>query len=63
VTVTLPASRAHIRDILVERAAAARTVIELFREASARLRRLVAFDAAVWLATDPATNLPTAPTL
>ena len=36
---------------------------ELFRAASRRLRRLVPFDAAVWLATDPATTLPTAPTL
>ena len=34
----------------------------MFAAASERLRRLVPFDAAVWLATDPATSLPTAPT-
>jgi hypothetical protein len=35
----------------------------VFAEASTRLRRLVPFDAAVWLTTDPGTGLPTAPTL
>ena len=52
----------HGRTELIERAAAAESVRELFGNASARLRRLVPFDAAVWLATDPATTLPTAPT-
>ena len=47
------------RDQLVARAGDAETVTELFAGASARLRRLVPFDAAVWLATDPATGLPT----
>ncbi len=51
------------RDVLIERAGEARNVRELFHAASPRLRRLVDFDAAVWLATDPATGLPTAPTL
>jgi DNA-binding CsgD family transcriptional regulator len=50
------------RDVLIERAAEAGSVRELFGTASPRLRRLVDFDAAVWLATDPATGLPTAPT-
>jgi len=53
---------ARDRDVLVERAGEARCVGDLFGEASQRLRRLVPFDAAVWMATDPATNLPTAPT-
>jgi DNA-binding CsgD family transcriptional regulator len=38
------------------------SVAELFERASARLRRRVPFDAAVWMATDPVTALPTAPT-
>jgi DNA-binding CsgD family transcriptional regulator len=49
------------RAELIERAGAAPGVRELFEAVSTRLRRLVAFDAAVWLATDPATGLPTAP--
>jgi DNA-binding CsgD family transcriptional regulator len=51
----------HHRTELIERAGRAGSVRELFAAASERLQRLVAFDAAVWLATDPATNLPTAP--
>jgi len=47
---------------LIDRAAAAGGVRELFAAASTRLRRLVPFDSAAWLATDPATILPTAPT-
>lgn len=43
-----------------ERACDAR---ELFSRTSARLRRLVPFDAAVWAATDPETGLITAPML
>jgi DNA-binding CsgD family transcriptional regulator len=50
------------RRELVARAGEAGSVRELFGVASERLRRLVPHDAAVWLATDPATNLPTAPT-
>ena len=34
----------------------------VFEATSGRLRRLVPFDASVWLALDPATTLPTAPT-
>ncbi len=54
---------AHARTELIARARAAHSVGDVFRQASGRLRRLVPFDAAVWLATDPATHLPTAPTL
>jgi DNA-binding CsgD family transcriptional regulator len=46
---------------LIDRAGEADTVQELFGVASERLRRMVPFDAAVWLATDPATHLPSAP--
>jgi DNA-binding CsgD family transcriptional regulator len=47
---------------LIDRAAAADSVRDLFAAASTRLRRLVPFDSAAWLATDPATSLPTSPT-
>jgi DNA-binding CsgD family transcriptional regulator len=47
---------------LIDRAAAADGVREVFAAASTRLRRLVPFDSAAWLATDPATSLPTSPT-
>jgi DNA-binding CsgD family transcriptional regulator len=60
--VTLAPTAAHARSELIERAANADSVHELFRVASERLRRLIPFDAAVWLASDPATGLPTAPT-
>jgi DNA-binding CsgD family transcriptional regulator len=53
---------ARHREGLITRAVEAGSVRALFAAASERLRRLVPFDAAVWLATDPATNLPTAPT-
>jgi DNA-binding CsgD family transcriptional regulator len=46
---------------LIEHAGAAGSVRDVFAAASERLRRLMPFDAAVWLGTDPATNLPTAP--
>jgi DNA-binding CsgD family transcriptional regulator len=50
------------RDELVHRAVRAAGPAEVFDIASARLRRLVPFDAAVWSVTDPATGLPTGPT-
>ena len=53
---------ADTRDQLLAKAGDAATVGELFAAASERLRRLVPYDAAVWLATDPATGLPTCPT-
>ena len=51
----------HHREALIERAAEAAGVREVFAAASPRLRRLVPFDAAAWIAVDPATVLPTAP--
>jgi DNA-binding CsgD family transcriptional regulator len=53
----------NARDALIERASEATSVKELFVETSARLRRLVEHDGAVWLAADPATGMPTAPSL
>jgi DNA-binding CsgD family transcriptional regulator len=52
----------HHREVLVDRARDAGNVLDLFAAASDRLPELVQFDAAVWLASDPATSLPTAPT-
>jgi DNA-binding CsgD family transcriptional regulator len=53
---------AHYRAELAEQVCRADDVHGVFRETSARLRRLVPFDASVWLAVDPATSLPIAPT-
>jgi DNA-binding CsgD family transcriptional regulator len=53
---------AYRRDALVDGAREAGSVREVFARASERMRRLVPFDAAVWLACDPAYHLPTAPT-
>jgi DNA-binding CsgD family transcriptional regulator len=60
---TLSSTAERRRDAIVEYAGEAESVEELFRGASRRLRNLVPFDAALWLATDPATGLPSAPTL
>jgi DNA-binding CsgD family transcriptional regulator len=62
VPVTMPSELRRRRDELVLRAQRADDPAAVFAEASTRLRRLVPFDAAVWLATDPGTGLPTAPT-
>jgi DNA-binding CsgD family transcriptional regulator len=51
----------HRRDELVARAGRATDPHSLFAEASTRLREIVRFDAALWMATDPATGLPAAP--
>jgi DNA-binding CsgD family transcriptional regulator len=59
---TLAPIVSHARDELIGRAGRAPSVGALFGETSARLRRLVPYDSAVWLAFDPATGLPTAPT-
>ncbi|XVQ11262.1 response regulator transcription factor [Spirillospora sp. CA-255316] len=48
---------------LLQRTAHAQDATELFGTASARLRRMLPFDAAVWSATDPETGLITAPML
>jgi DNA-binding CsgD family transcriptional regulator len=58
---TLRPSLARARDEVVERAGRAHDVGELFASVSDRLRRLVPFDAAEWLALDPETSLPSAP--
>ena len=52
----------HHRRELLDHAERACSVRDLFAAAAARLRHLVPYDASVWLTTDPATNLPTAPT-
>ncbi len=57
------ATRRRQRDDLVRHVGRAGGAAEIFTEASRRLRRLVPFDAAAWAATDPATGLPTAPTV
>ncbi|MGH3239377.1 MAG: response regulator transcription factor [Spirillospora sp.] len=49
------------RRALLDRVAHARDASALFGGASARLRRLVGFQAAAWSATDPETGLITAP--
>lgn len=49
------------RRALLDRAAGARDASGLFDGVSARLRRLVGFQAAAWSATDPETGLITAP--
>lgn len=53
---------AHHRDELIARAQAAPSASEVFAAASPRLRRLVPYDSAIWLATDPETGMPTSPT-
>lgn len=51
------------REALVSRVARAGDSADLFAQVSSRLRRVVPFDAAAWLMTDPGTGLPTGPTL
>jgi DNA-binding CsgD family transcriptional regulator len=64
VIATLPAGTlAHLRDELIKGARDARTPSDLFTAVSARLRHLVPFDGALWMATDPASGLPTVPTV
>jgi len=60
----VPGSAAIVTDTLEQltpRAATAESVGKVFAAASKRLRGLVPHDASVWLATDPATGMPTAP--
>ena len=49
------------RDELVRHVGRGATAGEVFARASIGLRRLVPFDAAAWLGTDPGTGLPTSP--
>ena len=60
---TMPTQIRRRRNELVLGVQRADDPVAVFTEASRRLRRLVPFDAAVWLTTDPGTGLPTAPTL
>jgi DNA-binding CsgD family transcriptional regulator len=62
VPVTMPTEIRRRRNELVLRVQRADDPAAVFAEASTRLRRLVPFDAAVWLTTDPGTGLPTTPT-
>jgi DNA-binding CsgD family transcriptional regulator len=59
---TIAAAASRSREELIARAGESESIGDLFGRVSDRLRRLVPFDASVWLATDPATGLPTAPT-
>jgi hypothetical protein len=63
VPVTMPTEIRRRRNELVPRVQRADDPAAVFAEASTRLRRLVPFDAAVWLTIDQGTGLPTAPTL
>ncbi|WP_116998796.1 helix-turn-helix domain-containing protein [Desertimonas flava] len=51
----------RIRDELIAQARRGTSPGDVFARASARLARLVPFDAAAWLGTDPGTGLPTSP--
>jgi DNA-binding CsgD family transcriptional regulator len=57
----MPTELRRRRDELVLQAQRVDDPVAVFAEASTRLRRLVPFDAAVWLSTDPGTGLPTTP--
>lgn len=59
-TATTAVTSWRLRE-LVQHAHRGRNVAEVFAEASRRLHRLVPFEGGGWLATDPATGLPTAP--
>ncbi len=54
---------AYARTALIERAEAADSVEQCFAATAERLTRIVPFDSSVWLAMDPATGMPTSPTL
>ncbi|MEV0994921.1 helix-turn-helix transcriptional regulator [Nonomuraea sp. NPDC050202] len=56
-------TRPHRHAEVLTAAERAADALECFSRASARLRRLMPFDAAVWSATDPETGLVTAPML
>ena len=59
-TVAARKLRRH-RDELVHQVGRGPTAADVFAAASPRLRKIVPFDAAAWLATDPGTGLPTSP--
>jgi DNA-binding CsgD family transcriptional regulator len=58
-----PTAVGRRRADLVRQAAVAPSVTDVFGVASQRLRGLVPHDSATWLMTDPATGLPSAPSL
>jgi DNA-binding CsgD family transcriptional regulator len=58
---TSPAEVRRRRDDLVRQIGRGDTAADVFARASVQLRRLVPFDAAAWLGTDPGTGLPTSP--
>jgi DNA-binding CsgD family transcriptional regulator len=51
----------HRRQALLQSAWRATTTADVFAQVSERLRRIVPFDSAAWLGTDPGTGLPTSP--
>lgn len=57
------ASARRVRTELVHRVSAATSVTDVFAAASQRLHVLVPHDSAAWVMTDPATGLPSAPSL
>ena len=57
-TAAVTAMRRRHRDEFVRRVTAIEEADEVFAEASRRLERLVPFDAAAWLTSDPGTGLP-----
>jgi DNA-binding CsgD family transcriptional regulator len=57
----LAPAAAAARELLLERAAERDSVHELFAVASERLRRLISFQAAAWVETDPRTGAPAGP--
>lgn len=59
----LTRNTAHARDAVLDHATAADSISDLFVAVSSQFRRLLPFDAAVWLASDPATGVPAAPTV
>ncbi|WP_406344036.1 LuxR C-terminal-related transcriptional regulator [Streptomyces sp. NBC_00648] len=60
-TVPRNASTTHAIDTLLTAIGAAPDALALFATASEQLRRLIAYDASVWRATDPVTGMMTSP--
>jgi hypothetical protein len=56
----MTATKRH-RDDVARAAANATSALDLFARTSMAMRRVVDFDAAAWMGTDPATGLPTSP--
>src|SRR5690606_12065372 len=56
-----PSQLRRARDDVVDHLGRATSAADVFARASSRLRRVVPFDGAAWLGTDPATGFPTSP--